>query len=61
MPNISKPTVKTGANRLLPDALKRKSEAPRFDPRTLPHAKGDRGGKVRGGRPPRFPGRTGGR
>ncbi|MEM1237660.1 MAG: hypothetical protein AAGI10_11860 [Pseudomonadota bacterium] len=61
MPNTSKPPAKGGADRLLPETLQRKSERPRFDPRELPHGKGRRGGKVRGGRPPRFPGRTGGR
>ncbi|MEO0665312.1 MAG: hypothetical protein AAFY97_06210 [Pseudomonadota bacterium] len=61
MPKFTKPTPKSGADRLLPDALKRRSERPRFDPRSLPPEKGARAGKVRGGRPPRFPGRTGGR
>ncbi|WP_147125832.1 hypothetical protein [Shimia ponticola] len=65
MPDTSNRTAKADqsyvAQRPLPDVLKRKSERPRFDPRVLPRGKGDPAGKQRGGRPPRFPGRTGGR
>jgi len=65
MPDVSKKPATADqsslAQRPLSEALKRKSERPRFDPRALPRRKGDPAGKQRGGRPPRFPGRTGGR
>ncbi|MEM6277249.1 MAG: hypothetical protein AAF714_09885 [Pseudomonadota bacterium] len=61
MPDRQKTNPPTGAQRLLPEALKRTSRnRPGFAPRN-PHRKGVDGGKTRGDRPPRFPGRTGGR
>lgn len=61
MPDFKKPTPPAGASRLLPEALKRVSrDRPGFDLRA-PQRKGAHKGKTRGGRPPRFPGRTGGR
>ena len=65
MPDTPKTTASAArtviAARRLSEVLKRKTERPRFDPRSLPRGKGDPAGKQRGGRPPRFPGRTGGR
>lgn len=61
MPDFTKPTPARGTVRLLPDSVQRKPEPTRPDLRARPFEKGRPQGKVRGGRPPRFPGRTGGR
>lgn len=62
MPNTPKTPAPGGTKPDLSEALRRKPKRPRFDPRALPRGKADAGqGQQRGGRPPRFPGRTGGR
>ena len=58
MPNKSEKTPNPGQGKPLP-IRPRKPAKSRFDPRNLGSGKPQ--GKIRGGRPPLFPGRTGGR
>lgn len=61
MPKDKKPTSRKGVPLLLPMLPKLRAKTARYDPGGHGPRKGVRGGKIRGGRPPRFPGRTGGR
>lgn len=59
MPKSKQPSRKAGTKTLVQDTSRRRSNPPRFDRNTLTAKRGSVGPK--GGRPPRFPGRTGGR